>query len=94
MLKVMIANAGIILVKPLLEISANEWDRIQAVSPPVTISSRVIILIGNKINVRGVFLCYKHAGLEMIKQGRGGKIIGACSISGYRPVSRSYLENI
>lgn len=52
-----------------------------------------MILIENKINVRGVFLCYKHAGLEMIKQGRGGKIIGACSISGYRPVRRSYLED-
>ncbi|OBT53944.1 hypothetical protein VE04_05078 [Pseudogymnoascus sp. 24MN13] len=38
-LDVMIANAGIILVKPLLEISASEWDRIQAVSPPAIIFS-------------------------------------------------------
>ncbi|KAK7436384.1 benzoate 4-monooxygenase cytochrome P450 [Colletotrichum acutatum] len=54
--------------KPILEISASEWDKVQA------------------INVRGVFLCYKYAAQEMINQGRGGKLIGACSISGYRPV--------
>lgn len=28
------------------------------------------------INIRGTFLCYKHAALQMIKQGRGGRIIG------------------
>jgi len=33
----------------------------------------------SSINVRGVFLCYKHAALQMIKQGRGGRIIGASS---------------
>jgi len=31
------------------------------------------------INLRGTFLCYKYAGLQMIAQGRGGRIIGACS---------------
>lgn len=30
--KVMVANAGVILVKPILEISASEWDKVQAVS--------------------------------------------------------------
>ncbi|CAF1356744.1 unnamed protein product [Rotaria sordida] len=29
--------------------------------------------------MRGVFLCYKEAAKIMIKQGTGGKIIGACS---------------
>ncbi|KAF8982010.1 hypothetical protein BDQ17DRAFT_1262536, partial [Cyathus striatus] len=29
------------------------------------------------VNVRGTFLCYKYAALQMIKQGRGGRIIGA-----------------
>ncbi|KAL3440876.1 hypothetical protein BJX65DRAFT_314344 [Aspergillus insuetus] len=67
-INVMVANAGIILVKPLLEICADEWDRVQ------------------EVNLRGVFLCYKYAALQMIKQGNGGKIIGACSISGYRPL--------
>ncbi|KAG2131565.1 hypothetical protein BD769DRAFT_1723317 [Suillus cothurnatus] len=34
------------------------------------------------VNARGVFLCYKHAALQMISQGRGGRIIGASSIAG------------
>ncbi|KAJ7622598.1 hypothetical protein DFH06DRAFT_1447569 [Mycena polygramma] len=33
------------------------------------------------INARGVLLCYKYAGLQIIKQGNGGRIIGASSIS-------------
>jgi len=37
------------------------------------------------INVRGTFLCYKYAAVQMIAQGRGGRIIGACSTSGKRP---------
>ncbi|KAJ7244566.1 hypothetical protein C8J57DRAFT_1083015 [Mycena rebaudengoi] len=31
------------------------------------------------INVRGTLLCYRHAARQMILQGRGGRIIGACS---------------
>ncbi|KAK7444067.1 hypothetical protein VKT23_015465 [Stygiomarasmius scandens] len=34
------------------------------------------------INARGTFLCYKYAAIQMISQGRGGRIIGACSVSG------------
>ncbi|KAF8176346.1 NAD-binding protein [Mycena galopus ATCC 62051] len=34
------------------------------------------------INARGTFLCYKYAGQQLIKQGRGGRIIGASSIAG------------
>ncbi|KAI0072216.1 NAD(P)-binding protein [Panus rudis PR-1116 ss-1] len=34
------------------------------------------------VNLRGVMLCYKYAGIQMIKQGRGGRIIGASSIAG------------
>ena len=37
------------------------------------------------VNARGVYLCYREAGRQMIKQGKGGKIIGACSNSAYRP---------
>ncbi|CAF2895143.1 unnamed protein product [Rotaria sp. Silwood2] len=36
------------------------------------------------VNLRGVFLCYKEAAKIMIKQGRGGKIIGACSSVAYK----------
>ncbi|KAF9459804.1 hypothetical protein BDZ94DRAFT_1324513 [Collybia nuda] len=34
------------------------------------------------VNIRGVFFCYKYAAQQMIKQGRGGRIIGASSITG------------
>ena len=37
------------------------------------------------MNMRGVFLCYKEAAKIMIAQGTGGKIIGACSVAGYKP---------
>ncbi|KAF9260801.1 short chain oxidoreductase [Marasmius fiardii PR-910] len=34
------------------------------------------------INSRGTFLCYKYAAIQMMKQGRGGRIIGASSLAG------------
>ncbi|KAJ6614972.1 NAD(P)-binding protein [Mycena sp. CBHHK59/15] len=34
------------------------------------------------INARGTFLCYKYAAKQMASQGRGGRIIGACSGAG------------
>ncbi|KAN0130074.1 hypothetical protein V8E53_012019 [Lactarius tabidus] len=34
------------------------------------------------VNARGTMLCYKYAGKQMISQGRGGRIIGACSLAG------------
>ncbi|KAK7063331.1 L-2,3-butanediol dehydrogenase [Favolaschia claudopus] len=43
------------------------------------------------INVRGVFLCYKYAAKQMIEQGRGGRIIGACSGAGKQ--GYSYLPD-
>lgn len=36
------------------------------------------------VNARGVFLCYRYAAAHMIKQGNGGRIIGACSVAGKR----------
>jgi meso-butanediol dehydrogenase/(S,S)-butanediol dehydrogenase/diacetyl reductase len=36
------------------------------------------------VNGRGVFLCYTEAARQMIKQGTGGKIIGASSIAGHK----------
>ncbi|KAH7908720.1 NAD(P)-binding protein [Hygrophoropsis aurantiaca] len=36
------------------------------------------------VNARGVFLCYKYAALQMVAQGRGGRIIGASSSWGKR----------
>ncbi|KAI0317836.1 acetoin reductase family protein [Amylostereum chailletii] len=63
-LDVMVANAGISIMKPIIDTSAEELDRILAV------------------NLRGTFLCYKYAGKQMIAQGHGGRIIGACSGTG------------
>ncbi|KAF9805692.1 hypothetical protein IEO21_08955 [Rhodonia placenta] len=34
------------------------------------------------VNLRGVMLCYKYAAQQMIKQGRGGRILGASSFLG------------
>ncbi|KAJ4001212.1 hypothetical protein F5050DRAFT_94380 [Lentinula boryana] len=34
------------------------------------------------INVRGTFLCYKYASLQMIARGKGGRLIGASSGAG------------
>ncbi|KAJ6616702.1 hypothetical protein B0H10DRAFT_2190349 [Mycena sp. CBHHK59/15] len=48
------------------------------------------------INVRGVFLCYQYATKQMVAQGRGGRIIGACSLAGKQgnydfPVTNRWL---
>ncbi|EED84954.1 predicted protein [Postia placenta Mad-698-R] len=61
----MVANAGVLVVQPLMEASAEDWDRVMAV------------------NVRGIMLCYKYAATQMVKQGRGGRIIGAAGFSAY-----------
>ncbi len=31
-----------------------------------------------RVNVRGAMLCIQHAARQMVKQGRGGRIIGMC----------------
>jgi len=38
----------------------------------------------HRVNGRGLFLCYTEAARQMIKQGNGGKIIGASSIAGHQ----------
>ena len=47
------------------------------------------------VNARGPFLCYKYAAQQMIKQGRGGRIIGASSIIGKSgiPLCASYCAS-
>ncbi|KAH9067890.1 hypothetical protein EDB87DRAFT_1800834 [Lactarius vividus] len=63
-LDVMVANAGISMMKSVLDTTAEDLDRVLSV------------------NLRGTFLCYKYAGKQMMAQGRGGRIIGACSGTG------------
>jgi meso-butanediol dehydrogenase / (S,S)-butanediol dehydrogenase / diacetyl reductase len=68
-LDVMVANAGIAQVKPVLEITPEDWDRVMAV------------------NARGILLSYQAAARQMIRQGHGGKIIGAASIAAHKGFS-------
>jgi NAD(P)-dependent dehydrogenase (short-subunit alcohol dehydrogenase family) len=43
------------------------------------------------VNARGPYLCYKYAAMQMIEQGRGGRIIGASSVLG--KMGASYRHN-
>jgi NAD(P)-dependent dehydrogenase (short-subunit alcohol dehydrogenase family) len=74
----MVANAGILLVKSFVESLFYILllaDRIGAnVAPDKATAEDLDRIIG--VNVRGTFLCFKYAGLQMISQGRGGRIIG------------------
>ncbi|RPD65536.1 acetoin reductase family protein [Lentinus tigrinus ALCF2SS1-7] len=36
------------------------------------------------VNIKGVFFCYKYGAMQLIKQGKGGRMIGATSIVGKR----------
>lgn len=76
-LDVMIANAGIAILEPLVESNLSTWEKTFA------------------INVHGVMLCYKYAAKAMINQGRGGRLIAACSIAGKRgdPNSAAYCAS-
>jgi len=71
---VMVANAGIVISGPFLDITISDWDRVWSV------------------NVRGPMLCYKYAAIQMVKQGRGGRLIGASSIAGRKgsPCAAAY----
>ena len=39
------------------------------------------------VNVMGTFFSYKYAAMQMIKQGTGGRIVGAASVGGKRGAS-------
>ncbi|KAF7324673.1 NAD-binding protein [Mycena kentingensis (nom. inval.)] len=39
------------------------------------------------VNARGTFLCFRAAGRQMVKQGRGGRIIGASSVAGKQAIA-------
>ncbi len=44
------------------------------------------------MNIKGVFFCYKYAAMQLIKQGKGGRIVGATSIVGKRGTSTLALS--
>lgn len=65
-LTVMVANAGIAKLNPILEMTDQDIRGIF------------------DVNVIGVFNCYSAAAKQMVKQGSGGKIIGAASIAAFK----------
>src|SRR5262245_38963890 len=62
-LQVLVNNAGVEVVKPVTEITEQEWDWIQG------------------INLKGVFLCTKHA-LPLLERSGGGSIVNLASAAG------------
>ena len=42
------------------------------------------------MNVKGVFFCYKYAAMQLIKQGKGGRLIAAASVIGKTGVVKLY----
>ena len=92
----MVANAGI------CKYAVNVLESELSESILLT-NRRYLILYGCKataedwdrifsVNVRGTFFCYKHAGIQMVAQGRGGRIIGASSVLGKKGKSASTLK--
>ena len=78
----MVANAGIGMFKPVFEsASLPSVLFIAAIVTLVTAASVDDLNNVLAINVRGVMLCYKYAAMQMVKQGRGGRIIGMRSAS-------------
>ena len=58
-LSTMVANAGICQMKPVIELTEEDFQKTF------------------KVNVFGVYASYAAASKQMIKQGNGGKLIGA-----------------
>lgn len=72
----MIANAGIARLSLLIESESVDpvvFENSHFVSFVAPVEELEAVLA---VNVRGVFLCYKHAAIQMIKEGHGGRIIG------------------
>ena len=72
----MIANAGMMLCRPLLDSKSHSCScqRRSAKGHIATVEEFDRLMA---VNVRSVMLCYKYAAKQMIAQGRGGRIIGA-----------------
>ncbi|KAK1233516.1 hypothetical protein PQX77_003327 [Marasmius sp. AFHP31] len=85
-LDVMVANAGICPVYNLTESASfgflEFWEANQAFFPLPFAVTADHWDAAFAVNSRGTFLCYKYAAIQMIKQGKGGRIIGASSAAG------------
>ncbi|KAJ7097568.1 NAD-binding protein [Mycena epipterygia] len=78
-------------VKEMVELVVKKLGRLDVMVANAGVLGRVVHLTEASseewdrvmnVNARGTFLCYKYAGMQMIKQGGGGRIIGASSIAG------------
>lgn len=74
----MIANAGISPVGSILDSTLTspfgiDWHLVIPSVLQVSVETWDRIM---DVNLRGVMLCYKYAALQMIQQGRGGRILG------------------
>ena len=77
----MVANAGIGQGAPLLQRFAF-FDRVHSADESDLTLLAVTSELFDKIlltNTRSVMLCYKYAALQMVKQGRGGRLLGSYS---------------
>ncbi|TFY57711.1 hypothetical protein EVG20_g8433 [Dentipellis fragilis] len=89
-LDVMVANAGTCELAPVVasecthpNLSPEPAADPHAHQPPSSSGTR-----RRGVNLRGVFLCFKHAGQQMLAQGkeRGGRLIGGASLGGFSGV--------
>jgi len=79
-------------VKALVDKVVAEFGGLDVMVANVGIAASASILDMNvddwdrvmRINARGMMLQYKFAAMQLVKQGRGGRIIGASSIAGKR----------
>lgn len=82
----MVANAGVCQYRRIIDSAlAPSFLQFSLTSLEVTADDWDRVM---SINARGAFLCYKYAGIQMIRQGRGGRIIGASSVGGKRGLSQ------
>ena len=65
-LDILINNAGIYPMAPVLEASEELWGKVL------------------DLNLKGTFLCSQAAAQEMVKAGRGGKIVNLASIDAFK----------
>ena len=82
----MIANAGICINRALHESTYFDSSAIMMASHVATATTGQADKLLD-INVKGTFYSFKYAALQMIKQGGGGRLVGAASIAGKRGTS-------
>jgi NAD(P)-dependent dehydrogenase (short-subunit alcohol dehydrogenase family) len=64
--------------------------RLSSSSIPLSVTKNIFLYVASSddldhiltTNTKGVFFCFKHAALQMLHQGHGGRLIAACSLTG------------